>query len=172
MFQTRIHCPLGELLLLAHEGRLAGLWFADQLGIPAWATGATPNPEHPLLRQTTTQLDEYFAGARQRFDLALDLSRGSAFEQAVWAALAGIGPGQTRSYLALATAIGRPRAARAVGGALGRNPIGIVLPCHRVLGSQGQLTGYTGGLGRKQALLDLEPRWATPSGHSGLDKRE
>ena len=97
---------------------------------------------------------------RQRFDLPLDLSRGSAFEQAVWGALAGIAPGQVCSYLDIARAIGRPRAARAVGGALGRNPIGIVLPCHRVLGRKGQLTGYTGGLARKQALLDLEARWA------------
>jgi len=160
MHQSRLNSPLGELLLVARADRLLGLWFADQLAIPAWATGATPKPAHPLLRQAATQLDEYFAGARQRFELALDWSRGSAFEQAVWGALAGIAPGQTCSYQDIANAIGRPQAARAVGGALGRNPLGIVLPCHRVLGSKGQLTGYTGGLARKQALLDLEARWA------------
>jgi len=160
MHQSRLNSPLGQLLLAAHGDRLAGLWFADQIAIPAWATGAAPSPDHPLLRQAATQLDEYFAGARQRFELPLDLSRGSAFEQAVWSALAGIAPGCTCSYQDIANAIGRPRAARAVGGALGRNPIGIVLPCHRVLGRKGQLTGYTGGLARKQALLDLEARWA------------
>jgi len=160
MHQSHLNSPLGELLLVARADRLAGLWFADQTAIPAWATDATPNPDHPLLRQAATQLDEYFGGVRQRFELPLDWSRGSAFEQAVWGALAGIAPGQTCCYQDIANAIGRPRAARAVGGALGRNPLGIVLPCHRVLGRKGQLTGYTGGLARKQALLDLEARWA------------
>ncbi|MBA4252992.1 MAG: methylated-DNA--[protein]-cysteine S-methyltransferase [Betaproteobacteria bacterium] len=160
MHQIRLTCPIGELLLVAQPEHLLGVWFADQSGIPAWATVAAPNPELPLLCQTALQLEQYFAGVRQRFDLPLDLSRGSAFEQAVWGALAGIAPGQVCSYLDIARAIGRPRAARAVGGALGRNPIGIVLPCHRVLGSKGQLTGYTGGVARKQALLDLEARWA------------
>jgi len=160
VFTTRLSSPLGDLLLAAHGQCLAGLWFADQSGIPAWGANATPNPVHPLLRQAAGQLEQYFAGTRQRFELRLDLSRGSAFEQAVWAALEGIGLGQTCSYQAIANAIGRPRAARAVGGALGRNPIGIVLPCHRVLGSSGKLTGYTGGLARKQALLELEARWA------------
>ncbi|KJS67226.1 MAG: methylated-DNA--[protein]-cysteine S-methyltransferase [Serpentinimonas sp.] len=160
MHQSRLNSPLGDLLLVAHADRLVGLWFADQSGIPAWATGAAASPEHPLLRQAAAQLNEYFAGARQRFELPIDMSRGSAFEQAVWGALEGIGPGQTCSYQALASAIGRPQAARAVGGALGRNPLGIVLPCHRVLGRNGKLTGYTGGLARKQALLALEARWA------------
>jgi methylated-DNA-[protein]-cysteine S-methyltransferase len=158
--------PLGDLLLLANASHVLGVWFADQSAIPRWALEAplvsqTPPPASAaaLLQRLGQQLDEYFAGQRQRFDLPLDWSHGSAFQQAVWAALARLEPGLRCSYGALAAAIGRPAAARAVGGALGRNPLGIVLPCHRVLGHAGRLTGYTGGLERKQQLLALEARW-------------
>ena len=115
-------------------------------------------PDHPVLRQTTTQLEEYFAGARRDFDVALDLSCGTPFQQRVWRALLDIGHGQTSSYGAVSQALGQPRAVRAVGGAVGRNPISILVPCHRVLGSSGSLTGYAGGLDRKIALLELEGR--------------
>ncbi|MEW5886853.1 MAG: methylated-DNA--[protein]-cysteine S-methyltransferase [Pseudomonadota bacterium] len=170
--------PLGDLLLLASASHLCGLWFADEQALPAWArqaadatgvAGAAPGSGSPsaaaaasaqaVLAQARTQLDQYFAGQRQRFDLPLDWSCGTPFQQQVWAALARLEPGQCCSYGALAAAIGRPSAARAVGGALGRNPLGIVLPCHRVLGHAGGLTGYTGGLERKQRLLELEARW-------------
>lgn len=168
--------PLGDLLLLASASHLCGLWFADEQAIPAWArqaadatgvAGAAPGSGSPsaaasaqaVLAQARTQLDQYFAGQRQRFELPLDWSRGTPFQQQVWAALARLEPGQRCSYGALAAAIGRPSAARAVGAALGRNPLGIVLPCHRVLGHAGRLTGYTGGLERKQHLLALEVRW-------------
>jgi methylated-DNA-[protein]-cysteine S-methyltransferase len=106
--------------------------------------------------QAQTQLAQYFAGQRQHFDLPLDLSQGSALQQLVWQALLEIAPGQTCSYGQLARRIGRPQAARAVGAAVGRNRLSIIVPCHRVIGSDGALTGYAGGLARKRALLQLE----------------
>lgn len=152
----RWHSPVGELLLLAHDGALCGLWFSDQSGIPTWAEQAPPQPAHPLLMQTVAQLQDYFVGGRSVFELPLDTSGGTDFQRAVWAALTHIPYGRTASYRDIAQAVGRPAAVRAVGGAVGRNPLGIVLPCHRVLGSGGALTGYTGGLERKVALLRLE----------------
>ena len=148
--------PIGELLLVAGEQALLGCWFRDQHGIPDWARQAPERPDHPLLRETIAQLQAYFDGSRRDFELPLDCSRGTAFQQAVWHALTAIPRGHTVSYGQLAQAVGRPRAVRAVGGAVGRNPLGIILPCHRVVGSNGSLTGYTGGLERKQALLQLE----------------
>ncbi|NIC43060.1 methylated-DNA--[protein]-cysteine S-methyltransferase [Aquabacterium sp. A08] len=152
----RWHSPVGELLLLAHDQALCGLWFSDQSGIPPWAERAPLQPTHPLLLQAVAELQDYFVGGRHAFDLPLDTSAGTDFQRAVWAALAQIPYGRTVSYRDLAQAVGRPAAVRAVGGAIGRNPLGIVLPCHRVLGANGALTGYTGGLERKVALLRLE----------------
>jgi methylated-DNA-[protein]-cysteine S-methyltransferase len=102
------------------------------------------------------QLQDYFAGHRTVFDLPLDLSRGTAFQQSVWQALLNIGAGTHQSYGQLAARLSKPQAVRAVGAAVGRNPVSIIVPCHRVLGSTGQLTGYAGGLERKRALLQLE----------------
>lgn len=155
MIQTRYDSPLGPVILAANGGRLAGLWFTEQRHLPdmhAWTTGA----QEPVLQSARQQLDEYFAGQRTDFDLPLDLSGGSAFQQAVWRALLSIPLGTLSSYGAVSTAIGRPSAVRAVGGAIGRNPLGIVVPCHRVIGADGSLTGYAGGLERKTALLKLE----------------
>jgi methylated-DNA-[protein]-cysteine S-methyltransferase len=101
-------------------------------------------------------LQEYFAGKRQRFDLPLDLDQGTAFQQQVWRGLLEIPCGSTMAYGSLGTRIGRAAAVRAVGAAVGRNPISIVVPCHRVVGANGSLTGYAGGLERKTALLQLE----------------
>lgn len=154
--------PVGQLLIAASPTHLCGIWFQDQNGIPAWAQQGTPNTDHDVIRRAIIQLDGYFRGERQVFDLPLDLSSGTVFQQAVWNALPAIGYGETTSYLRIAQAIGRPKAVRAVGGAVGRNPLGIVLPCHRVLGSKGALTGYTGGLERKVALLTLEQRRGQP----------
>ena len=151
--------PIGPLLLVADAHALRGLWFVDQQGIaPAHLLAPhQANPaHHPVLAEAVRQLQAYFAGQRQAFDLPLAPEGGTPFQQAVWQALASIPYGTTTSYRDLAERLGRPRAVRAVGGAVGRNPLGIVLPCHRVLGAQGQLTGYTGGLARKQALLRLE----------------
>jgi methylated-DNA-[protein]-cysteine S-methyltransferase len=150
--------PLGQVRLLASAQGLAGLWFEGQkhrpheLDTPAWPR----MDEHPMLLKASQQIDEYFAGRRTRFELPLDLSAGTLFEQSVWRALLAITYGEHRSYSEIAQQIGRPNAARAVGAAIGRNRLSIIVPCHRVLGKGGQLTGYAGGLDRKRALLQLE----------------
>ena len=109
-----------------------------------------------MLKQVSQQLTEYFAGQRVRFDVPMDLAGGTAFQQSVWQALLTIAPGETASYSDISRRIGKPAAVRAVGAAVGRNPISIIVPCHRVLGADGALTGYAGGLERKTALLQLE----------------
>lgn len=156
-----IASPFGPLLLAASDQGLAGVWFDDQQHRPPDATVAAwhENPQHPLLQQAAQQLDAYFQSttdANQLFDLPLDLSAGTAFQQAVWRALLEIPTGETHSYAQVAQAVGRPAAVRAVGAAIGRNPLTIVVPCHRVVGSNGALTGYAGGLQRKTALLARE----------------
>lgn len=149
--------PLGELLLAASPDGLCGAWFtSEQKSCPDRTGWGPPQPGHPRLAEAARQLDEYFGGQRTRFELPLDLSAGTDFQQAVWRALLGIEAGHSQSYGQLAARIGRAAAVRAVGAAVGANPISIVLPCHRVLGSSGVLTGYAGGLARKAALLRLE----------------
>ena len=117
------------------------------------------DPHHPILVETERQLAEYFAGTRRAFSVALDFV-GTPFQQKVWRALLDIPFGETRSYGELARQLGRPKASRAVGAANGKNPISIIGPCHRVVGSSGKLTGYAGGLAAKQYLLSLESRVA------------
>ena len=148
--------PIGDLLLVAHAQALCGCWFADQADIPAWADGAVESTDQRWLQAARAQLQDYFDGRRRDFELPLDLDRGTAFQQSVWRALAVIPFGQTTSYGQLAQTLGQPRAVRALGGAVGRNPIAIILPCHRVIGADGRLTGYSGGLARKTFLLRLE----------------
>ena len=109
-----------------------------------------------MLREAISQLQAYFSGRRADFHLPLDLDSGTPFQQNVWRALLALGHGQTTSYGELSARIGKPSAVRAVGSAIGRNPLSIVVPCHRVLGADGSLTGYAGGLERKVALLRLE----------------
>ena len=153
--QTDYNSPLGRLLLAATGDKLVGVWFEGQAHLPdrsAWPS----DPDHPVLQQTQAQLSDYFAGRRTTFDLPLDMHSGTDFQQTVWRALLAIPTGTTCSYGALSAAIGKPSAVRAVGGAIGRNPLGIVIPCHRVIGANGALTGYTGGLQHKVALLKLE----------------
>ena len=159
IIQTSFQSPLGPIVVAATHHGLAGLWFegqrhlpAELAGPPVWATSSS----HPVLQQTVAQLTEYFAGRRIRFDLPLDLASGTAFQQAVWQALLVIPQGKTLSYGEVSSRIGKPTAVRAVGAAIGRNPISIIVPCHRVIGGSGQLTGYAGGLERKTALLQLE----------------
>jgi methylated-DNA-[protein]-cysteine S-methyltransferase len=152
---TRYESPLGTMLLAATDRGLAGAWFVGQKHGPD-ATGWREDAGHPVLRAAVAQLRAYFAGERTTFDLPLDLQAGTAFQQSVWAALQAIPRGGTTSYAELARRIGRPTAARAIGAAVGRNPVSVVVPCHRVLGSSGSLTGYAGGLERKTALLQLE----------------
>lgn len=151
----RYASPLGPMLLAASAKGLAGVWFEGQRHGPQTADWPEA-PEHPVLRQAQRQLAEYFAGTRTHFELPLDLQLGTPFQQSVWQALLAIPPGRTTSYAELGRRLGRPTAARAVGAAVGRNPVSIVVPCHRVLGTAGALTGYAGGLERKSALLRLE----------------
>lgn len=158
LVRTRYASPLGPMLLAASGQGLAGVWFEGQRHLPDAALMArwTEQADHALLREAARQLDDYFAGRRNAFDLPLDLRHGTAFQRAVWEALRAIAPGTTTSYAALGQRIGNPAAVRAVGAAVGRNPVSIVVPCHRVLGTGGALTGYAGGLERKSALLRLE----------------
>lgn len=153
--QTRWLSPLGPMLVAATDSGLAGLWFEGQRHLPD--SSAWPHrPSHPVLVEAVAQLRDYFAGRRTQFELPLDLQGGTAFQQSVWQALLAIPSGGTTSYGDLSQRVGRPRAVRAVGAAVGRNPVSIVVPCHRVLGRDGSLTGYAGGLERKSALLELE----------------
>ena len=152
---TRYESPLGTMLLAASNRGLAGVWFVGQRHGPD-SRGWREQPGHPVLREAVAQLRAYFAGERSGFELPLDLQAGTAFQQSVWAALLAIPAGDTTSYAALARQLGKPQAARAIGAAVGRNPVSIIVPCHRVLGTGGSLTGYAGGLERKTALLQLE----------------
>jgi methylated-DNA-[protein]-cysteine S-methyltransferase len=152
-----ITSPLGGIRLAATDAGLAGLWFDAQRHSPD-TKGWIDAPAHPVLCQAAAQIDEYWAGRRTHFDVPLDLSHGTPFQQSVWQALLRIPHGASISYAALGAAIGKPAAVRAVGAAVGRNPISVIVPCHRVLGSSGALTGYAGGLERKRRLLELEGR--------------
>ena len=142
--------PVGPLTLVSDDGSLVGLHFEG------WnpPVGALRESD-PVLAATAWQLDAYFAGRLRTFDLPL-APAGTPFQQRVWSALRGIPFGETRSYAQLAKAIGKPSAMRAVGAANGRNPIAIVVPCHRVIGADGSLTGFGGGIDRKKFLLSLE----------------
>jgi len=151
--------PLGEMLLVANGDALAGVYFDGQKYLPAIAPDWREAPATPVLRAARRQLDEYFKGARMRFDLSL-AARGTDFQRAVWHAIAAVPWGLTASYATIAAGAGRAGSARAAGAATGRNPWSIVVPCHRIVGSAGALTGYAGGLDRKRALLTLESRVA------------
>ena len=153
--------PLGQLTLAASKHGLAGAWFEDQQHRPPALSGGgnapwNSAPAHPVLREAAGQIDAYFSGVLKVFDLPLDLSAGTDFQRTVWLALLALPRGQTCTYGELSGRIGRPSAVRATGGAIGRNPLSVIVPCHRVIGQGGELTGYAGGLARKCALLQLE----------------
>ena len=149
--------PIGRLTLVASpDGLAAVLWANDRPSRVRLLIDAE-DADHPVIAESARQLAEYFAGRRRAFALPLDVS-GTAFQQQVWSALRTIPFGETRSYGEIARQIGHPTAARAVGAANGRNPVSIVTPCHRVIGSMGQLTGFAGGLDVKARLLALEKR--------------
>ena len=149
-----IPSPVGPLLLVGDGARLSGLFMANQRHHPV-IESPTEDPE--AFPEAVAQLGEWFAGERRDFDLDL-APRGSAFQREVWDVLRLISFGHTMTYGEVAAKVGRPGSARAIGAAIGRNPIGIVVPCHRVVGASGALTGYAGGLDRKQWLLGLEAR--------------
>jgi methylated-DNA-[protein]-cysteine S-methyltransferase len=150
-----IDSPLGPLQLESDGKHLTAIRFPGK-----HAAGADSSPDS-VLQAARTQLDEYFAGSRQRFDLPL-AARGTPFQESVWQALAAIPWGEVRSYRDIACAIGKPKAVRAVGAANGRNPLPIVVPCHRVIGADGSLTGFGGGLPLKVQLLTLEGSYQPP----------
>lgn len=152
--QARINTPLGPLTALRDDSGLLGLWFDGQKHHPG-ALDAPKDPADPLFRQVEAGLRAYFDGQTLLPDLPLQ-PKGTPFQRAVWQALLQIPPGESRSYGELAAQLGKPGSARAVGAAVGRNPVSILIPCHRVLGADGSLTGYAGGLERKKALLALE----------------
>jgi len=150
---TAIHdSPVGPLTLAIDGGALVGIWFPDAEGAPA---RTADGGRDPLLDTVRRELDQYFAGSLRQFTVPV-APRGTPFQLSVWSALRHIPYGQTTSYGAIAAQIGSPNAVRAVGAANGANPIPIIIPCHRVIGANGSLTGFGGGLGRKRFLLDLE----------------
>jgi methylated-DNA-[protein]-cysteine S-methyltransferase len=167
---TVLDSPIGTLTLVAAEGILTGLYMDLQRHRPLEETfGAR---DRAPFTEVIRQLEEYFAARRIEFDVPVTLA-GSPFQRTVWAALRDIPYGETASYGQLAERIGRPTAARAVGLANGRNPISIIVPCHRVVGATGDLTGYGGGLERKRHLLDFERHGGTrASSHVHLNSQE
>lgn len=157
-FPSHAHCsrlvdtPIGGLVLLASDDGLAGLFFqhrVDSQELPA------DDSSNRFLTRAQTQLKEYFAGKRTAFEVPLDV-RGTEFQRSVWRELSRIPFGVTRSYAEIAERIGKPRSVRAVGAANGSNPISVIVPCHRVIGADGSLTGFGGGLDLKRSLLELE----------------
>ena len=165
-----IQSPWGAVTLAANPKGLSGVWFENQKHFPDTRSWTLSN-QHPTLLQAEQSLSNYFdqnwspdsSDRKALQNIALDVSAGTEFQKAVWHALMSIPMGQTCSYGQLAAAIGRPMAVRAAGTAVGRNPISILIPCHRVMGSQGQITGYAGGIWRKKALLKLENASISPS---------
>ena len=167
-FQTHLHkkivaTPLGDMLLAASSHGLAGTWFVQgQKHMPdndlmaSWPIASKGDLVQAILDKASQQLTQYFSGKLKVFDLPFDLSSGTEFQQSVWREIIKISCGKTNTYGAICLSIDKPQAARAVGAATGRNPIGVIIPCHRVVGSTGAMTGYAGGLDRKIALLELE----------------
>jgi methylated-DNA-[protein]-cysteine S-methyltransferase len=158
---TRFSCPVGELILAATDEGLTGIYFpTSRHGPPPverdhWVEDDGRGPGSAVLARTRQQLDEYFAGKRTTFEVPL-AAQGTSFERRVWDALRAIPYGTTLSYGELARRLGDRRATRAVGAANGKNPIPIIVPCHRVVGSRGELTGFGGGIDRKRWLLEHE----------------
>jgi methylated-DNA-[protein]-cysteine S-methyltransferase len=150
-----IDSPVGELKLVASDKGLVAILWENDSPRRVRLSELVEDEQHPVLVETERQLEEYFAGKRKAFSVALDM-RGTRFQKDVWEALVAIPFGETRSYGQLANQLGNPRATRAVGAANGRNPVSIIVPCHRVIGASGKLTGFAGGLDAKARLLGLE----------------
>jgi len=150
---TNIDTPLGHLTLVAHEGALSGVYFPGHWTRPDPALFGARSDQG--FEDAERQLGEYFTGERRAFTLPTSAA-GDAFQRSVWALIERVPPGQTTTYGDIARTLGGATLARAVGGAVARNPLSIIVPCHRVVGKNGQLTGYAGGLHRKRFLLDLE----------------
>jgi methylated-DNA-[protein]-cysteine S-methyltransferase len=154
-FGKVIDSPVGQLKLVASERGLAAILWENDNPRRVPLGEVVDSDDHPVLLESERQLREYFAGHRKEFSLPMDF-RGTEFQRRVWGALLTIPFGETRSYLQIAQQIGSPAAVRAVGAANGKNPLSIIAPCHRVVGSNGKLTGFAGGLEVKAQLLSLE----------------
>ncbi|WP_180173496.1 methylated-DNA--[protein]-cysteine S-methyltransferase [Acinetobacter sp. YH12029] len=150
-----LNSPVGQLKLVAHETALVAVLWENENTNRVGLAALVEDLQHPILLKTAQQLNEYFAGKRQQFDLPLDFE-GTAFQQQVWQALLTIPFGETRSYKQIAEQIGNVKAVRAVGAANGKNLISIIAPCHRVVGANGKLVGFAGGLENKEILLKIE----------------
>lgn len=162
LYRCPLDSPIGVLSLVASDAGLrAVLWPDDRPG--RVRIEGCRDADHDVLAAAAGELSEYFAGVRSRFDVPLD-PLGTPFQQDVWAALAQVEPGTTTTYGAISRAVGRPGASRAVGAAVGRNPLSIIVPCHRVVGADGSLTGFAGGLAAKRWLLEHERRERRRSG--------
>ena len=155
-----IPSPIGRLRLIASDEGLAAILWDNNHPPPAYLADLVENPAHPTLLHAETELNEYFSRNRKSFSVPLDM-RGTNFQKQVWEALLSIPFGETRSYGQIANQLGNPNATRAVGAANGQNPIPIIVPCHRVIGANGKLTGFGGGLQIKDHLLALEGRART-----------
>ena len=152
---ARIRTPLGTVIAIAAGGALTGIHFEGGKHVPAVSAEWREDPYHDPLRRCAEQLADYFAGKRQCFDLPL-APKGTEFQQRVWREIAAVRYGETITYSELAARAGAPGSARAAGAATGRNPLSILVPCHRIVATDGSLTGYAGGLDRKEKLLKLE----------------
>lgn len=150
-----MNSPVGLLKLVANDSALVAVLWENENPKRVRLAELIEDQQHPILLETQKQLNEYFAGQRQKFDLALDFE-GTEFQQKVWQALLSIPFGETRSYKDIAEQIGNVKAVRAVGAANGKNPISIIAPCHRVVGANGKLVGFAGGLENKDILLKIE----------------
>jgi len=155
LVKTSMPSPVGVLKLVASDAGLVAVLWPEDNPKRVRLEEAHEDDSHVVLRKSVIQLEEYFAGKRLEFDLPLD-ARGTAFQKLVWEQLLAIPYGKTRSYGEIAARLGKPSASRAVGAANGRNPLSIVVPCHRVIGTSGALTGFAGGLETKRVLLELE----------------
>lgn len=168
IWYTTIETPLGDMLVAARARGIAGVWFVGQKYGPVVGPDWVDDPDNDLVRHASLQIAEYFAGSRRVFDLPLDLE-GTPFQQRVWRALCDIPHGETTTYGRLSERLGGRGTARAVGAAVGRNPVSVIVPCHRVVGQDGSLTGYAGGLDRKRALLRHESGVGTDNGSEPRD---
>jgi len=160
-----ISSPIGDLMLVADTSALVGLYFVGCDHLPAASDRWQINAKNPVLQQATKQLQEYFAGKRETFSVPLRLV-GTLFQEKIWREIARIPYGKTTSYSELATRAGSPQATRAAGTSTGRNPVAIIIPCHRVIGKNGGICGFAGGLERKRHLLALETPEAKPAKYS------
>ena len=157
--------PVGKLKLVASDKGLVAILWENDKPRRVRLSELVEDDRHPVLLKTEKQLEEYFAGQRKQFTVNLD-ARGTPFQKSVWDQLLAIPFGETRSYGELAKKLGNPRASRAVGAANGKNPVSIIVPCHRVIGSTGKLTGFAGGMETKAQLLSLEKSGSEPQAKS------